>query len=787
MSILSAQEEPTRSFGLDRVAFIIFQITLFFAPIFFIPSISVPLQAGRATFLLYGIILSFIVWSVARLKDGVFEIPKVWVYASAGVLAVAYALLAIFSANHAVSYSGAGLELGTLAFFIPSLLLFALVPLVTRSSQQIFYSYSTLLVSFFLVALFHVIRFFFGPDVLSFGLFTAATSNILGKWNDLGIFFGLFTILSMITLERATLSRLFRVLVYVAFAVSLILVAIVNFAPVWIALAVISLVFFVYKLSFEREGGSLGARIPYHTLIVLILSVLFVFAGSKVGSLIADSLGTTQVEVRPSWGATLQIAKESVKENPVFGVGPNRFSSQWLAHKPQGINSTLFWNVDFNYGIGFIPSFIATTGILGTLAVLLFIVLFLMLAVKALLRPSASPFTRYLVLSSLFGSVYLWVFSVMYVPSAGLWLITLALSGLFVAALREDKVISYKTYSVLNRPAASFVSVLLIILALIASVSFAYFVTIKFLSSVYFQKGIIDINTTGKLDQGEANIVKAISLSPTDNYYQSLSELYLVRINQLFQDNKISQSDAQVKFQNLLATAIQAAQAAVAYDPTNYQNYLTLGRVFEAVVPLNIEGAYDNAKKAYEEALKVNPESPEVYLVLARLEVAKKDNKAAKDYIAKALEKKNDYADAIFLLSQIQISENDVKNAINSVTAVATLSPNDPGIFFQLGLLYYSDKNYQNAVLALERAVALNPQYANAKYFLGLAYYQTGDKARALGQFKDIAVTNPDNEEVKTIISTLEAGKPLFQTTTATPDKRSTLPVKETSTKKEEI
>ncbi len=627
-----------------------------------------------------------------------------------------------------------------------------------------------------------MLRFAFGADFLTFGIFTSATANIIGKWNDLGIFFGLGALLSVITLEKATLSRLFKILVYVAFVLSLVMLVVINFAPVWITLAVLSLIFIVYKLSFDKEEGALGANIPYHALIVLILSVLFIFAGGKLSSLIADNLGTSQVEVRPSWGATFDIAGSALKEDPFFGVGPNRFSSEWLANKPEGINSTLFWNVDFNYGIGFLPSFIATTGIVGALTALAFVALFLWLAVKALLRTGASPFSRYLVLSSLFASVYLWVFSVTYVPSAAIWILTMMLSGLFLASAREDGVIATRSFSVLNRPAASFVSVLLTILALIGAVSFAYFVTVKLIANTSFQKGVVIINTTGDLEAGEKYIMSAVNLSPSDTFYQSLSELYLVKINNLFQDDKIAQSEAQAQFQSLLGGAIQAAQLAVAYDPTSYQNHLALGRVFEAVVPLEIEGAYDNAKKTYEAALAVNPESPEIYLVLARLEVANKDNAAAKEYITKALEKKNDYADAIFLLSQIQIAENDVPNAINSVSAVATLNPQDSGIFFQLGLLYYNQKNYQNASLALERAVTLNPQYANARYFLGLAYYELKDAARALAQFKEIEKTNPDNEEVKAIIANLEAGKaPIPATTNAV--KSGTLPVKETATK----
>jgi tetratricopeptide (TPR) repeat protein len=260
-----------------------------------------------------------------------------------------------------------------------------------------------------------------------------------------------------------------------------------------------------------------------------------------------------------------------------------------------------------------------------------------------------------------------------------------------------------------------------------------------------------------------------------------LSELYLARLNELFADEEISQTEAQSKFQAFLATAIQSAQRAVALDGTDYQNHLALGRVFEAVVPLNISGAYDNAKAAYAEGRTRNPQSPEIELILARLEITNKDNDEARMHIDKALAEKADYADAIFLLSQIDIAEGNISKAIESVRSVATLSPNDAGVFFQLGLLYYNQKDYVNAVGALERAVVLSPQYANAKYFLGLSYYQVDDTAeRAVKEFQDLAMTNPDNAEIKAILDNLGEGKPPFANQLdSKPERRSTLPVKD--------
>ena len=56
---------------------------------------------------------------------------------------------------------------------------------------------------------------------------------------------------------------------------------------------------------------------------------------------------------------------------------------------------------------------------------------------------------------------------------------------------------------------------------------------------------------------------------------------------------------------------------------------MSLGRVYEAVVPLKIPGAYESARASYEQALTLNPRSPALFLTLARLEAAQGDNAKA--------------------------------------------------------------------------------------------------------------------------------------------------------------
>jgi tetratricopeptide (TPR) repeat protein len=766
MLIAPEAKNKTRRSALDLASYIMFQAFIFLVPIFFMPSALMPFQTGKASFIIYGIIALAIVWLVARLKDGTFAVPKSPFYAGAGILAAAYALATVFSDYRMGSLFGQGFELGTAAFFISSLALFALVPLFVRSKEGILSSYGALMASFFVVALFQGARLVFGPEALSFGIFSGATANLLGKWNDLGILFGLSAIMSFITLEKASLGRIARILSVTCFALSLAMLIVVNFAPVWIALALVSLAFFIREFSVDR-------KVPYFTLASLVLSLVFVFFGASIGGMVSGRLGISSLEVSPSLSMTVDVTRASLSERPLFGVGPNRFFTQWLLNKPAGVNASEFWRVDFNYGSGFVPSFAVTTGLVGALAMLAFVVFFVMSGLKLAFKKGATLVSRYLALSSFIGAAYLWAFSIISVPGPVIWILTMVFSGLFVAASREDRLIGNAFTATIKSRAWNFVSIILMTFSIIALIAFGYFAGKRILATAYFQKAIISAASGSDADRVEGYVIRALDIVPSDASYRGLAELELSRISLLLNDSKVSKEEAQQRFQTYLSTAIQSANAAVSLDPLNYANQVSLGQVLSSVISLKIEGSYDGAKQAYESALALNPENPEIYLMLARTEIAHEDAEAARAYIGKALEKKGNYAEAVYLLALLQVQAKDMAGAIQSVGSLAALFPQDPTVFFQLGNLYFEDRQYERAVLALGRAVELDPQYANAKYVLGLSLYEVGQRAQALEQFEALAATNPENAQVKAVILNLSAGRAPLEATPVSKPKKS--------------
>lgn len=794
---------------LERAGRALLLLLAFLLPVFFIPSVSFPFAGAKSLLVSLLVLAALALYLIARLKDGVFVFPRSALPVALGCIVVLFALSGVLSGSTANSLVGQTVEVGTVVSILIGVVLAAMVPLLFRSKDQIFASYLAFLAAFFLIALFHLLRLLFGPELLSLSLFRETVSNTIGKWNDLGVFFGASTLLSLVTIEFLSLNRLFRFLVYLALTLSLFFLALVNFSAIWVTLGLFALVFLVYLISFgpsrtssqdaapervfsdfdrprQPAGAATGLRrIPIPSLLVLLISVLFMLAGGTLGGGLSTTFGISQIEARPSWQATFDVSRHVLIEHPLLGAGPNQFSRSWLQFKPAGINQTIFWNTDFSYGVGLVPTFLVTSGIFGALAWVLFFLLLLYTGFRAILSDFTDAFSRYLVTSSFLVSLFLWVFSIFYVPSVVIFSLTFLFTGLFIAALAAAGLMPARTLSFSDDPRAGFVSVLLLILLLIGSVTLGFFLTERYAAAVYFQRGVLAANREGNVETAERLIARAAAITTSDLYHRFLSEIALIRINTLLAQNAnaVSAESVRSAFQTLLASALGSARQAVALDQKNYENLMQLGRVYEAVVPLRIEGAYENAKATYENALALNPHSPAILLTLARLEIAKGDNAKAREGIARALQEKGNYTEAIFLLSQIEAREGNIKAAISSVEAASIIAPNDPAVFFQLGLLRFNDRDFRGAASALERAVALNPAYANAKYFLGLSYERLGRDADAIRQFSDLQATNPDNKEIELILQNLKASRDPFAAARppidATPEKRPRLPVEE--------
>lgn len=796
----------------DAYSFWILLGMLFLLPIIFVPNISVPFQFTKTLLVFAGVLIAFLITVVSRLREG--RLTLTWHYILYGVwaLPVAYFVASVFSNNPRLSFLGQSLESDTFAFITLMAVFVTLIVMLIRSKEQVLTSYLVLFVSFVVLWVFQGLRLIFGPGFLSFKTLTLSTSNVLGKWNDLSIFFGLATVMLLVTLASLKLSSAYKKVFYVMLLISLFFLAIVNFMLTWVIVGVFALGFLVHSLSIGRfrwskavpvevpmhEGGegeqqpvsekkSLGESlggISIAPLVVFIVSLAFVLSGTTgLGNYIANTFHISQIEARPSWQTTVSIAKHTYQHNAIFGSGPNTFAEEWAAARPVELNTSIFWNADFISGIGSIPTAFVTTGIVGGIVWLLLILLYIWSGLRSLIAgPSENRYAYFVSLSSFLAGLYLWIFMIFYTPNVVLITLAFFFTGIYIASLRHSAGgdLKERTFIFAGNPKTGFVSVFGLTFLLIVILVSMYTVLNIYRSAILFQDGVITLNVNGDVDKAQDLIAHSAALYETDRQYRILANISVARIARLQTQTDLSPDDLRNEFQLRLAQGVEAGQRATEIDPNNYQNWIARGQVYQSVTPLGIQGAYENALSSYQQALTLNPNGPGVYLALARLEVAHKDNLKARDYITEALKLKSNYTEAVFLLSQLEINDGNVDKAIKSVEAATILAPTNPVLFFQLGLLKYHENDNDGAIAAFEHAVALSKDYANARYFLGLTYDRVGRRNDAITQFEKVQALNPDNKDVSTIISNLKANrKPFANLTQPTTDIPSTPPVTE--------
>ncbi len=753
-----------KNVSLDRVAALIMLCGALVFPVFFFPALGASIDIGKTVFFMAVVLLSFLFWILARLKDGSINIPLHPLFAAAGGIILVTTISALFSPAVRVSLYGFAYEVGTVVSLVILFLAMFLAAYFFENQKNVVRFYQGLLVVFGIVFLFQVMRLVAGADFLSWGGFLAGkTGNLIGKWNDMGLFAGLIALFSFITLEKINPSKWMRGVLYAALCASIFMLIVVNFYLVWVLIALFSLTIFVYNFSlfhFAKDKNHDIRRTDIFlspSFFVMVISFIFVIGSSTIGGFVNETFRIVQIEARPSWSSTGIVLKETIKDSPLLGSGPNRFSNQWLEFKPEIINLSSFWNSEFRAGIGLVPTFAVTSGVLGAVVWALFLLLFFFYGLRFLFFSSPVQ-NEYALFSSFVLAAYLWIVSFFYVPNITLFALAFLLTGIFIGVAVKEGKIKKHSFSCFEHPRTGFVSVLLLTVLVVSTIMSVYSLARQAFALAHFHSARIAFSIAGDVERAEELINKSITQNKSDVYYRGLAEIKTNQIARLLARQNVSPESARAEFQSLLGAGINAGQSATQFDETNYANWVALFRVYGSVVPF-VTGAYDNALISITEAQNRNPRNPLIILERARLELSNRNNNEARRYIGEALQMKPDYANAIFLLAQLEFAEGNIPQAIQSVEQAGMLAPNDAGLFLQLGLLKFNKADYEGAQSAFERAVSINPQFSNAKYFLGLSYYNTGRIEDARTQFEDLEKTNPGNEEVQRVLGVINSQK----------------------------
>lgn len=738
-------------------------------PIFFIPSSLAPFEYTKIVLVAVGVFSALVLYSLSALRAGGVQVGISYTIIGMWAVALAAFITSLLSGDFKDSFLGDVITTHTTAFLILLALIMSVWVLVDAGKTAVMRLYMLLATSTIVLVLYHIVRLFFGADLFTFNVFTGAISTPVGGWNDLAIFLGLSVILSLVAIDQLPLTRSGRMLFVAVTILSLVMLGVINFFFVWVILGITSLAVVVYSLTKDRFPGSQLSLVQNKTfnsasllmsLVVFVAAVLFVIGGSALGGFVSKYTGITYLEVRPSFQATADIARNVYNDNAFLGIGPNKFIDAWRMYKDPGINTTVFWNTDFIAGNGYVTTFFITMGVLGIIAWIAFLGAFLVSGIRMLLSGAEQDRIWYFIgISSFVSAVYIWGVSIAYVPGAVILMLGALCMGITVTAERALTGRKSSSLSLVTNRRTGFIFTLIVIAVIVGSVSGLYTVG-KHYAAARAENGSLQALQSGDMTRARSEIERAFTLYQSDVYVRHIGELEYARLNAILSIPEPTEEERN-EYIRVIQTGISAAERARTIDPLDPENWSLLGNFYSVLMGANIDGVYEKAKEALTKAKELNPRNPLSALNLAVLEGRAGNYDAARAYTEEAINLRPNFTDAFYYLSQIDVATGNVEGAIRSTLSIITLEPQNPVRYYQLGVLEAARLNIDNAIMAFEEAIRLDPNYANARYLLAIAYDEKGRSADALAQLEKVAEMNPNNEEIMTLINTLKSGQPL--------------------------
>lgn len=752
---------------LTRAAQWIVYATVFLTPIFFLPTTSEPFEWNKTMLfsVLVGIgaVLAFL-RSLLRRTPFFTRTP---LDAFLAVLIVALGLSTIFSVHRTTSLVGVeGYHHETLPALISFLLFFWLVVHVVRTSAEVLRVLLVLLAGlalFLLVETLQLLGVFLFPWEITK---TAAFNLLANSFTVLGLVAAIAATLALALIVLVKGRRLIiglRVLFCLGFAVLILLDGTVG----WYAFIL----------------GILGLLIAvnrFPTLPKRWVRMLVILGALGIAALLLPLDRVTgvnpSVDVVLGNATSARIVRETLAHRPLFGSGPETFSADFAAYRPESFNESVLWNLRFLKGANVLWQYLATFGIVGFAALALVFLRGLLLFVRAL-KTVGSNDHQWKLLALLTTVLGMLIFGSLVFPK------TFVLTMLFwlFGALGVRVALGDQGKARLTLTERSLAPVgLMLSLAFLGTV--AVFGGRFWAAEYWYHRATEGVRATEDLSVVQQWFERAVRLKPIDARYRfALAQHAMVRAQLLATQEEPNVTEVQ----QLLAQAESAARDGVRLAPHLPDSYEALADIYAttgAFVGLQNVAALQT--QAVKDAIARDPKNPSLFLRLGRqyltfvaaLDQASTEGETeesktqrqeqqqtflgeAKNAFQRASELKGNFPDARLGLALAEEMGGNQTAAIESLQRLAQDFPQHADVRYELALMKLRSGDDEGAKQALQATVALAPDHANAHYQLSKIFERQGNLDAAIAELETVVSTNPDNEQLKAELEALRQKK----------------------------
>lgn len=685
--------------GLDLIITSVIFLVFAAVPVFFTGMVSQGIGFEKMILFYFLVLIGVVAWVTKGVIIGELKLKRTPLDLPIAIFLLIATISTLLSVDVRDSFIGAyGQAAKSLsAFFIFALFYYLLINNISKARIKVFFS--ALLFSSSLIAIYSLLQLF-GVYILPMDFAQRQNFNPMGTMTSLTMFVIAVLPLFVIAISKfedifgtkKSLAIFFKVLLGI---VSIIMLAVLfrlngfTFWPAALVGVVTVLMFFLSKIIKVSNNN-----VVFPVSMFLLLIVFMVMGNFQFKNL------SLPVEVSLSRSASWDIAKSSMKADPIFGSGPSTFHYDFAMYKTPAFNNTQLWNVRFEHATGVFFEIISTIGILGLISFIVIIltalsIIFISITKKE--EDDGKPRKESIkaILLSLFSAyIVILVFGTLLSLSNAIILVFAIIGAFAVSVAVYSYPEEFKNLTLSFRSSPKYA---LGLAAVFLSVSAGVIVLFTFGLKLY----MADIYATKAAYENDPNqkityINKAISLNPNgDQYHLSKANAYMSLANR-----GVISGSSQESIRDNLFNAIQASTKATELSPNKARNNESVALIYENA-SFYTKGALEQSEKYYKEVIRLDPNSPTPHLRIGLINVARANletdegekkyflEEALKNY-DEAINRKGNLASAHYGKAIVYEKLNDIENSISSLTSANLFAENNLDYRFELGRLYFN-------------------------------------------------------------------------------------------------
>lgn len=528
-------------------------------------------------------------------------------------------------------------------------------------------------------------------------------------------------------------------------------------------------------------------------LPMVVFVIILVFLMIRPNSL---SRANLPVEVTPNTKLSWQVAKESLKDNPLIGTGNATYGYAFSRYRPQEFNDNSLYTLRFYQGTGLVFEALATIGIVGTVLMLVIWFSFLSIGLYLLTLDKAR---------NKLASLGLWSVAVMLFIASFIAPLnaTLVIVGVLLAALALGTLLlesgSEERYLELSLRATPKFALALAFVFMVVSAGVAFLF-------VFMGKVMLADITVGQASRlapsTEATVpayIRALRLYPQEGrYFTRLSQEYMALANAEGRKGEGERDVNAIAF--LVREGVASGNRSKDLMPNDVLSVEALGLIYENA-SIFATDALPRAEESYRRAVELEPENPLFHIKLGQIKRLAGDGKPdgaeksalyeeAATAFQMAIDRKPNLAVAYYNRAVAEARLKRLDAAIESTRLALQYAPANLSFKYNLGALHQlrnATGDRDVAERLYKEVLETNERLIDVRLSLGLLFESTNRRDQALSEYEKILSYLPDDDgvapavkqtraQVLQVIENLRSGNGNIPSTNTLPEPGPTTP-----------